>query len=637
MGNSATQRIDALFYEMGWEGSISKQRWWVLLRWVLLGVVILATFIGNRLINLEIPALKVLWLCAIIALPNALLHYYFFVIKKRDASKDSIPVNRPTYFQFALDWIFIAFIFYYTGGIASPLLFYFLFHVILSGVLVEARTCWLYVSLIALTITTIAVLELTGHLPHMHGSSFISRDVQDNPFFVVMLLFFFNAVLYISITIAMLLFRRLGERILQFKILQQNLEQANQQLGLLNQLAKDTTSTLGFYPRLNLICHSIMKMMGLKGVSIRLLDERTNLLELASACGLSEAYINKGPVDADKSLAKALGGEPHFVLDASTDPGLQYPEDARKEGIVSVLSFPLMGREKVIGRLRLYTAERRTFGQNELDFIGALSSQGSISIENAKIYDTQKKQDEAKSEFVMMMTHELKGPLMAIQGLLDVMLKGYVGGLTEKQEELMKRMSRRIDSVMEVSKGLLDIYQWQSRKPDVQWVPLSIKEQIQRAVDLFKTSAQEKGLSINVELPDEELTLMGTEEDMEKILNNLITNAIKYTPDGGTISLGLSASDDQVILRVKDTGIGVDTEDIPKIFDEFFRTQKAKEMDPYGRGMGLPFVRKVVETLGGTINVISDKAKGTEFILTFPKTRKAKEIPTATETDNQQQ
>ncbi|MFH1623942.1 MAG: GAF domain-containing sensor histidine kinase [Pseudomonadota bacterium] len=637
MGKPVPQRTGALSYEIVWEGPLSKQRWWILLRWVLLGVVILATFTGNRLIRLDIPALKVLSICAIVVLLNALFHYYFFALKKRVPSPVTSIVHRFTCFQFAIDWVFITLLFHYTGGIASPLLFYFLFHVILSGVLLERRACLVYASLIALTITTIALLELTGHLAHMHGSSFISRGVQDNPFFVLMLLLFFNTVLYVSISIVLLLFRRVREKILEFMKLQEKLEQANQQLGLLNQLAKDTTSTLGFYQRLTLICHSIMKIMGLKGVTLRLLDERTNLLELASACGLSEAYINKGPVDADKSLAKALGGEPHFVLDASTDPGLQYPEDARKEGIVSVLSFPLMGREKVIGTLRLYTAERRTFGQNELDFIGALSSQGSISIENAKIYDTQKKQDEAKSEFVMMMTHELKGPLMAIQGLLDVMLKGYVGGLTEKQEELMKRMSRRIDSVMDVSKGLLDIYQWQSRKPDVQWVPLSIKEQIQRAVDLFKTSAQEKGLSINVELPDEELTLMGTEEDMEKILNNLITNAIKYTPDGGTISLGLSASDDQVILRVKDTGIGVDTEDIPKIFDEFFRTQKAKEMDPYGRGMGLPFVRKVVETLGGTINVISDKAKGTEFILTFPKTRKAKEIPTATETDNQQQ
>ena len=602
-----------------------------------MGVVILATFIGNRLINLEIPALKVLLLCAIIALLNALLHYYFFVIKKRDASLHSNLVNRSVYLQIALDWIFIAFIFYYTGGIASPLLFYFLFHVILSGVLEEARTCLFYVSLIAFTITTIALLELTGYLPHIHSSSFISRDVQDNPFFAVMLLFLFNAVLYISVTIAILLFRRLGERILQFKELQRNMEQANQQLGLLNQLAKDTTSTLGFYPRLNLICHNIMKIMGLKGVSIRLLDERTNLLELVSACGLSDAYINKGPVDADKSLAKALKGQPHFVLDASTDPGLQYPEDARKEGIVSVLSFPLMGREKVIGTLRLYAGERRTFSQTDLDFIGALSSQGAISIENAKIYDTQKKQDEAKSEFILMMTHELKGPLMAIQGLLEVMRKGYVGSLTEKQQELVGRIYRRIESVMEVSKGLLDIYQWQSRSPDVQWVPLSMKEQIQSAVELFRASAEEKGLRINVVLPDEDLTLMGTEEDMEKILNNLITNAIKYTPGGGSIILDLSASDDRMTLRVKDTGIGIDTEDIPKIFDDFFRTKKAKEMDPYGRGVGLPFVKKVVETLGGNISTKSDKAKGTEFILTFPKTRKAKEIPAATETNNQHQ
>jgi len=620
MGNPVPQRIDALFYEIGWEGPLSKQRWWILLRWVLIGVVILATFIGNRLIHLNIPALEVLSLCAIVALINALFHYYFFFIKKRVPSPDPNLADRSTYFQFAIDWVFITLIFHYTGGIASPLLFYFLLHVILSGVVLERRACLLYVSLIAATITTIALLELTGYMTHMHFSSFISRDVQDTPFFVLMLLFFFNTVLYVSNSTVQLLFKRLGEKIRQFMELKQKLEQANQQLGLLNQLAKDTTSTLGFYPRLNLICHNIMKMMGLKGVSIRLLNERTNLLELASACGLSDAYINKGPVDADKSLAKALEGQPHFVLDASTDPGLQYPEDAHKEGIVSVLSFPLMGREKVIGTLRLYTGERRTFGQNELNFIGALSSQGAISIENAKIYDTQKKLDEAKSEFIMMMTHELKGPLMAIQGLLEVMRKGYVGSLTEKQQELVGRMYRRIESVMEVSKGLLDIYQWQSRSPDVQWVPLSMKEQIQRAVELFKASAEEKGLRINVVLPDEDLTLMGTEEDMEKILNNLITNAIKYTPGGGSIFLDLSASDDRVTLRVKDTGIGIDTEDIPRIFDDFFRTKKGKEMDPYGRGVGLPFVKKVVETLGGNISAKSDKAKGTEFILAFPAT-----------------
>jgi len=619
VGNAVPQRIEAFFDEMGGEEPLSKERQWILLRWLLVGVITLATLIGNQLIHLNIPILTVLLICAVVVLLNAPLHYYFFVIKKRAPFRDSKLIDRFTYLQFAIDWVFLTLLFHYTGGIASPLLFYFLFHVVLSGVLLERRACLLYVTLIAITINLVALLELGGYIPHIYSSSFISRDVQNNPFFVLMLLFFFNTVLYISSSFVVLLLKRLRERILRLMGLQRKLEQDNKDLRLLNRLARGISSTLGLYPRLDFICNTIMEVMGVKGVAVRLLDEQTNQLELASACGLSEDYINKGPVYADKSLTKALEGEPHFVLDASTDPAVQYPEEARKEGIESMLALPLQGREKVIGTLRLYTNKRRHFSQYELNFLSALSSQGAISIENAKIYDALERQDKAKSEFIMSMTHELKGPFMAIQGLLEVMLKGYVGALTEKQQELIKRMYKRIESVMEVSTGLLDIYQWQSRRPDVKRVPLSIKEQIQMAVDLFKASAQEKGLRLNVALPDEDLILMGTEEEMEKILNNLITNAIKYTPNGGSIFLGLSASESQVIFRIKDTGIGIAHKDIPKIFDEFFRTQGAKKIDPYGKGLGLHFIKKVVETLGGTIGVESEKGKGTEFILAFPK------------------
>lgn len=583
-------------------------------------MVILATLTGNQLIHLQIPNLTVLLLCAILVLLNAPLHYYFFVIKKKkDTHLDSKLADRFTYFQLAIDWIFLTLLFHYTGGIASPLLFYLLFHVVLSGVLLKRWVCLLYNTLIALTIHLLALMELGGVISHIYGASFISRDVQKNPFFVLLLLFFFTAVLYISSSFVALLLERLRERLRGVKAIQHKLEQDNKELRSLNQLYRGISSTLGLSPRLDFICKSIMEVMGVKGVAIRLIDEKTNRLELASATGLSEAYLNKGPVDADKSLVKALEGEPHFVLDASTDPAVQYPEEARIEGIVSMLALPLKGREKVIGTLRLYTNKRRYFSQYELNFLSALSSQGAISIENAKIYDTLERQDEAKSEFIMSMTHELKGPLMAIQGIVDVMLRGYVGSLVEKQRELINRIYKRIDSVMEISGGLLDIYQWQSRRPDVKRVPLSMKGQIERAVDLFKASAQEKGLSLNVALPDEDLILMGTEDEMEKILNNLITNAIKYTPSGGSILLEPSTSESHLILRVKDTGIGIPEDDIPKIFEESFRTKEAKKIDPYGKGLGLHFVKKVVETLGGSIRVKSDKGKGTEFILAFPK------------------
>ena len=145
-----------------------------------------------------------------------------------------------------------------------------------------------------------------------------------------------------------------------------------------------------------------------------------------------------------------------------------------------------------------------------------------------------------------------------------------------------------------------------------------MKNQIQRAVDLFKTIAQEKRIALRMKLPEQDLIIMATESEMEKILNNLITNAIKYTPDRGDILVSLSSADGRAILSVRDTGIGIPAEDIDRVFEDFYRTLEAKKIDPYGRGIGLPFVKKVVEALGGTIDIKSQPREGTEFLVTFP-------------------
>jgi signal transduction histidine kinase len=181
-------------------------------------------------------------------------------------------------------------------------------------------------------------------------------------------------------------------------------------------------------------------------------------------------------------------------------------------------------------------------------------------------------------------------------------------------------MQKRIDAVLEVSAELLDIYQWQSKGIiDKVWTSVSLKDQIQKAEDLFKLIAQKKSITISYEVPEGQVNVKAGEEELEKVLNNLISNAIKYTPTGGNISVHLALVDKQVILRVKDNGIGISSDDVPKIFSEFFRTKEAKKIDPDGRGLGLPFVKKIVESLGGTIRVESEKGQGTEFIVTLPK------------------
>jgi two-component system phosphate regulon sensor histidine kinase PhoR len=208
---------------------------------------------------------------------------------------------------------------------------------------------------------------------------------------------------------------------------------------------------------------------------------------------------------------------------------------------------------------------------------------------------------------------------MAVQGFLEVMQKGYVGAVSEKQRELMERIRKRIDSVMGVSAELLDLYQWQTRGREVEAASISFNKQVQKAVDLYGGVAQEKSLLLKLELPEEDFRIQATEEETEKILGNLITNAIKYTPAGGEVCVSVTGVAGRIQLRVKDTGIGVAPEDVPKVFQEFFRTKRAKRMDPDGSGLGLPLVKRIVEGVGGEISMQSVEDQGSEVIATFPR------------------
>ncbi|MBP1715269.1 MAG: putative sensor protein [Deltaproteobacteria bacterium] len=139
------------------------------------------------------------------------------------------------------------------------------------------------------------------------------------------------------------------------------------------------------------IVESLAKAVGTKGCSLMLLTPDKKTLIHNVAYGLSDWYVKKGPVSVDKSIFESLEGKPVAVLDASKDERIQYPEQAQKEGIVSVLSVPMMLRDEIIGVIRLYTAERRHFTMEDMYFVGAVANLGAIALENAKLYETLKK------------------------------------------------------------------------------------------------------------------------------------------------------------------------------------------------------------------------------------------------------
>ena len=152
-------------------------------------------------------------------------------------------------------------------------------------------------------------------------------------------------------------------------------------------ITRAMSSSLELQEVLNQIVKSTCETTGSKGCSLMLLDEEGEKLEVKSFYGLSDHYVGKGPLSADKSIYDTLQGKPVIIEDAASDPRVQYSLEAKQEGIASIVSLPIILRGMVIGVLRLYTAGPCRFAEDDIDFLSAIAVQGGLAIENAKMYE----------------------------------------------------------------------------------------------------------------------------------------------------------------------------------------------------------------------------------------------------------
>jgi len=157
------------------------------------------------------------------------------------------------------------------------------------------------------------------------------------------------------------------------------------------EVVKAISSTLNLHEVMDMLVRNVTEAMGLRGCAIRLLDPKTRHLDLLSAYGLSENYIEKGPVRADQSIAEAMKGRTVCIRDATKDERTQYRQEAIAEGIASIVSVPLALKGRIIGVMRIYTSETRDFSPDELEFAESLAEIGAIAIENARLYERVKK------------------------------------------------------------------------------------------------------------------------------------------------------------------------------------------------------------------------------------------------------
>jgi len=229
-----------------------------------------------------------------------------------------------------------------------------------------------------------------------------------------------------------------------------------------------------------------------------------------------------------------------------------------------------------------------------------------------------KELDEMKSNFVHQVSHELRAPLSAINQQHSVILDGLAGELTGKQRELLKRGQGRIQGLLDMINDLLDVARIESGHGVQQQVVLNLADILGETVALLESKAEERGLSLELELPPELPLVQADARSMEEVFTNLISNGINYTPDGGTVTVSAILHGEYLEFRVSDTGVGIAPEEIPKIFDKFYRVKHPETRQVIGTGLGLSIVKGIIEAHRGSVEVESKPGVGTTFRVLLP-------------------
>ena len=251
----------------------------------------------------------------------------------------------------------------------------------------------------------------------------------------------------------------------------------------------------------------------------------------------------------------------------------------------------------------------------------SLQSQRLAELEaEAKVLAHEKEQlerlDRMKATFTLTVAHELRAPVAAIQSYLRLILDGYIP--PEKQRHYLERAERRAEAQLELINDLLDLARLQDPDLEFECEPVAVQDVLAEVLDAMAAQAREKGIDVSCDVSEQLPCLQVNPRHVKQLWTNLISNAIKYTPDGGDVRISLHEQDGALVGAVEDTGIGIPEDEIALVFEEFYRAKAAKAQTQMGTGLGLSIVKRILEAYGGSIAVESVPDQGSTFRFRWP-------------------
>jgi two-component system, OmpR family, phosphate regulon sensor histidine kinase PhoR len=308
-------------------------------------------------------------------------------------------------------------------------------------------------------------------------------------------------------------------------------------------------------------------------------------------CGLDAPAPLPGPLTAyfdDASLHEAIRT---LLSGAQSEPGL------------------CLTREITRGRSHLRVITAPFFGPDQ-ELLGTVTVLHDVT--------SFKELDQLKSDFVNLVSHELRSPLSSIIMQLKVILEGLAGELTDKQREMLNRSHDKMQGLLDLINDLLDLAKIESGHRHLEQTPLHLGEVLTEVADFLRDKAEKQKITLELSLPQDLPQVRADRRAMEEVFTNLLTNAIKYSPNGGSVWITALSHVDYLEARVSDEGIGIEEDEIPKIFDKFYRVKHTQTRQVIGTGLGLAIVKNIIEAHRGSIAVESQVGQGTSFKVLLP-------------------
>lgn len=376
-----------------------------------------------------------------------------------------------------------------------------------------------------------------------------------------------------------------------------------EELRMLQWIDRQLNESLELDKSLSITVEWASRLVQANSGSIGLVDENLHAVIIHASYGEDAPFADKGEI---------LLTHPLIDETTATERAVVW----QKSGEGSLLCLPIRIVNDVIGFILLRSEDPDAFDENAQELITRMAERAASAIQNARLYGQVIAANNAKSEFVSLVAHELKVPMTSIRGYASMIeMTGNVG---DREKGFVRIIENNVDRMRVMVEDLNDISRIESGHLSVDIEVVELDDVIQQTREGVMTQIQERGHALIENIDDHLPPIHGNAPRLIQVLVNLLSNAYKYTPDNGEITFSVQRHDDYVWFSVKDNGIGMTEDQVRRLGTKFFRADHEHVQQQSGTGLGFAITRNLIELMGGELHISSALGKGSEFAFALP-------------------